>query len=91
MNQSGYNIPDNTADGYYKDNTHFTDITKDQAKPGDLVFFNNTANPNGRATHVGFVTEDGFIGSQSSTGPASVDLNKSKYWNSRIIGYKRVN
>lgn len=56
------------------------------AQPGDIIFF-DTYKKNG---HVGIYLGDGkFIGAQSSTGVAVVDINKSDYWSSRFKGHVR--
>jgi hypothetical protein len=56
------------------------------ARPGDMIFF-DTYDKDG---HVGIYLGDGkFIGAQSSTGVAVVDINKSDYWSSRFKGHVR--
>ena len=59
--------------------------TKAVSKPsvGDIVFYNTTGNG---PSHAGiYIGNNKFIGSQSSTGVAIVDMNSS-YWSTKYLG-----
>lgn len=61
-------------------------VNPDEMQAGDMIFF-DTNRKNG---HVGIYLGDGkWIGAQGSTGVAVVDMNESKYWNSRFKGEVR--
>lgn len=63
-----------------------TKVSYSEARPGDLIFF-NTYKTDG---HVGIYLGGGkFIGSQSSTGVAIVDINSSSYYKQRFTGHVR--
>lgn len=71
-----------TAAGQYSATTR---ITQSQAKPGDLIFFNQS----GSIDHVGIYLGGGsFIGSQSSTGVAIASFT-SGYWSNHVAGFGR--
>lgn len=73
-----------TASGQYASTTR---ISQSQAKPGDLIFFNQT----GRVDHVGIYLGGGrFIGAQTSTGVAVASFT-SGYWARYVVGFGRVN
>ncbi|MGJ7922833.1 C40 family peptidase [Neobacillus sp. LXY-4] len=62
--------------------TSGTQISVNEMAPGDLVFFNTYKNDG----HVGIFLGDGkFIGSQSSTGVAIVDMTQG-YWKETFSG-----
>ena len=63
-------------------------ISKDELKPGDLVFFNTMR----RAfSHVGiYIGEGKFIHAPSSGSSVRVDDMNSSYWNTRFNGARRV-
>lgn len=64
-----------------------TRVSKANLQPGDLVFF-NTYKTNG---HVGIYIGNGhFIGSQSGTGVAIVNLNSPYYWGPRFNHGQRI-
>ncbi|MEC5424996.1 NlpC/P60 family protein [Virgibacillus sp. C22-A2] len=81
--QEGISLPASTASLV---NTGTT-VKPSNMQPGDLVFFNT----NGRNGHAGIYVGGGkFIGSQSSTGVAIVDMS-SGYWAKNFSGLvKRV-
>lgn len=63
-----------------------TQVASKDMKPGDLIFF-DTYKKDG---HVGiYLGDNKFIGAQTSTGVAVVDLSKDKYWSSKINGNVR--
>ena len=79
--QAGRSIP-RTAAGQYSATSR---VSRAQAQPGDLVFFNQ----GGGIDHVGIYLGGGsFIGAQSSTGVAVASLN-SGYWANYVVGFGR--
>lgn len=79
--QAGRSIP-RTAAGQYSATSR---VSRAQAQPGDLVFFNQR----GGVDHVGIYLGGGsFIGSQSSTGVAVASLD-SGYWSNYFVGFGR--
>lgn len=79
--QAGRSIP-RTAAGQYSGTSR---VSRAQAQPGDLVFFNQ-----GRGVdHVGIYLGGGrFIGAQSSTGVAVASID-SGYWANYVVGFGR--
>ncbi len=63
-------------------------ISKEELKPGDLVFFNTMR----RAfSHVGiYIGEGKFIHAPRSGSSVRVDDMNSSYWNTRFNGARRV-
>lgn len=85
--QTGKSIPSTTS----QLRSTGTKVSYAEAQAGDLIFFTN---PGGTTDgHVGMYLGNGkFIGSQSSTGVAIVDLNSNSYWNDAFKGHvRRVN
>lgn len=79
----GVSLP-RTASAQYSASTK---ISQSEAKPGDLVFFNQT----GSIDHVAIYLGNGsFIGAQSSSGVAVAQINEY-YWGKYVVGYGRVN
>lgn len=79
--RAGRSLP-RTAAGQYSGTTR---VSRSQAQPGDLVFFN----VEGGINHVGIYLGGGsFIGSQSHTGVAVSQFN-SGYWASKVVGFGR--
>ena len=79
--QAGRSIP-RTAAGQYSATSR---VSRAQAQPGDLVFFNQ----GGGIDHVGIYLGGGsFIGAQSSTGVAVASIN-SGYWANYVVGFGR--
>lgn len=79
--QAGRSIP-RTAAGQYSASSR---VSRSQAQPGDLVFFNQ----NGGVDHVGIYLGGGsFIGAQTSTGVAVASLD-SGYWSNYFVGFGR--
>lgn len=82
FNQAGARSLPRTAAGMYSATTR---ISRDQAQPGDLVFFSQ----GGGIDHAGIYLGGGnFIGSQSSTGVAVASIN-SGYWSNHVAGFGR--
>lgn len=65
-----------------------TPVPKNQAHPGDLLFFNTTGKP---FSHVGiFVKDDQFIHAPShKTGRVSVSSLRNSYWGKRFVAVRR--
>lgn len=79
--QAGRSIP-RTAAGQYSGTSR---VSRAQAQPGDLVFFNQ----GGGVDHVGIYLGGGrFIGAQSSTGVAVASID-SGYWANYVVGFGR--
>ena len=79
--KSGKSLP-RTASGQYAGSTR---ISLSQAKPGDLIFFNQT----GTIDHVGIYLGNGqFIGAQTSSGVAVASFT-SGYWAKYVVGFGR--
>ena len=79
--QIGVNIPRSS----YGQATIGKRVSINEARPGDLIFF-NTYGTNG---HVGIYLGNGnFIGSQSSTGVGIASIN-SNYWSNAFSGHVR--
>lgn len=83
FNAAGVSLP-RTASAQYAASTK---ISQSEARPGDLVFFNQT----GSIDHVGIYLGNGsFIGAQTSSGVAVAQINQY-YWGKYVVGYGRVN
>ncbi|WP_188453343.1 coiled-coil domain-containing protein [Virgibacillus oceani] len=81
FSQGGISVPASTSQLQYVGKR----VSINEIQPGDLVFY-NTYKPNG---HVGIYIGNGkFIGSQSSTGVAIVDMD-TNWWSSRFSGLVR--
>ncbi|MCF7625459.1 lysozyme family protein [Peribacillus butanolivorans] len=78
----GYSLP-RTAQEQYKATKR---ISKDQMKPGDLIFF-KTASYND-VTHVGIYVGNNKMFDANNGGIGFSQLNN--YWNPKIVGYGRV-
>jgi len=66
-----------------------TPVPKNQAHPGDLLFFNTTGKP---FSHVGiFVKDDKFVHAPShhSRGRVSISSLRDSYWGKRFIAVRR--
>ena len=59
-----------------------------QLKPGDLVFFNTTRNPN---SHVGiFIGDNRFVHSPKSGKAIMLTSLNDKYWSAHYNGARRI-
>lgn len=66
-----------------------TPVSKDQAKPGDLVFFENTYDaPLPGPTHVGIYVGDGMM--IHAGNPISYASMETKYWQAHFYGFGRL-
>lgn len=65
------------------------DVSMEQAVPGDLVFFRDTANPD-IAGHVGIYLGSGrMLHASTSKGVSTVDITTG-YWKQRFMAVKRI-
>jgi cell wall-associated NlpC family hydrolase len=64
-------------------------VTREELKPGDLVFFNTRKKPN---SHVGIYAGDGTFVHASSSRTKEVTVSRigDKYWANRFDGARRV-
>lgn len=86
--QMGYILP-RTARHQYQEGIH---IPREKVQIGDLVFFRGRGNKDGIG-HVGIVVnvlEDSFDFIHSRTNGVGIDSSKSKYYQARYVGIKRV-
>ncbi|MEB3100209.1 LysM peptidoglycan-binding domain-containing protein [Ferviditalea candida] len=83
--ENGMTLPRTSSDQYQLG----TAVNLDQAQIGDLLFFQNPANP-GVADHVGIYQGNLImLNATVSKGVKSTDIS-TDYWMSRLIGVKRV-
>jgi len=84
--QSGvYNLPLTTAQEIYN---QCAPVSKDELKPGDLVFFHSTYVTSSAVTHLGIYVGDGqMIHCGTPIGYASLS---SSYWVKHFYGYGRL-
>lgn len=86
MRASGYSI-NRTATAQLQNGTS---ISRDNLKPGDLVFFSDSYNASS-ASHVGIYLGDGkFIHASTYTTGVIISSLSEAYYNSRYIGARRV-
>jgi len=87
INQSGVgSVGRSTAQGLYN---ACTPVSRENAKPGDLVFFTKTYSTTDTVTHVGILVQDGkMLHCGNPIGYA--DLGNS-YWSSHFYAYGRLN
>lgn len=79
------NLPRTTAQGIYN---QCATITRAQAKPGDIIFFQKTYNCSDRVTHVGIYIGQGMmIHAGSPIKIASIDTS---YWQSKFYAFGRL-
>jgi cell wall-associated NlpC family hydrolase len=77
-------LPRETRDQY----RHGRAVGKENARPGDLVFFSTVARG---ASHVGIIVDgDRFVHAPSSTGVVRVESMDSRYWRERLVGIRRI-
>lgn len=85
INQSGVgNVGRSTANGLRK---HCAYVSKEQAKPGDLIFFQGTYQTAG-ASHVGIYIGDGKM--IHCGDPISVTSIETSYWQSHFLDFGRI-
>ena len=84
LNQSGWDVGRTTANGLWQQSTK---ISEQEAKPGDLVFFEGTYDTPG-ASHVGLYVGDGMM--ISAGDPIKYSNIHSSYWDKHLLGFGRI-
>ena len=84
LNQSGWDVGRTTANGLWQQSTK---ISEQEAKPGDLVFFEGTYDTPG-ASHVGIYVGDGMM--ISAGNPIKYSNIHSSYWDGHLLGFGRI-
>ena len=83
-NQNGYNVGRTTANGLWNKSQH---ISEAEAKPGDLVFFEETYDTPGKS-HVGIYLGNGMM--VSAGDPIKYANIHSSYWQKYLSGFGRL-
>lgn len=84
LNHSGWHVGRTTAQGLRK---MCTQISPDEAKPGDLIFFQGTYDTPG-ASHVGIYVGNGMM--IHCGNPISYTSVTTKYWRNHFLCYGRL-
>ena len=84
LNKSGWDVGRTTANGLWQQSTK---ISEQEAKPGDLVFFEGTYDTPG-ASHVGIYVGDGMM--ISAGDPIKYSNIHSSYWDGHLLGFGRI-
>ena len=84
LNESGWDVGRTTANGLWQ---KAAKISEQEAKPGDLVFFEGTYDTPG-ASHVGIYVGDGMM--ISAGDPIKYSNIHSSYWDSHLLGFGRI-
>lgn len=84
LNQSGWDVGRTTANGLWQQSTK---ISEQEAKPGDLVFFEGTYDTPG-ASHVGIYVGNGMM--ISAGDPIKYSNIHSSYWDGHLLGFGRI-
>lgn len=82
---NGWNVGRQTANGLLN---HCTRVSANNAKPGDLIFFQGTYNTGG-ASHVGIYVGDGMM--LHCGNPIQYASINSSYWQSHFYTFGRLN
>ena len=83
-NQNGYDVGRTTANGLWQKSQH---ISEAEAKPGDLVFFEETYDTPGKS-HVGIYLGNGMM--VSAGDPIKYADIHSSYWQKYLSGFGRL-
>ena len=83
-NQNGYDVGRTTANGLWNKSQH---ISEAEAKPGDLVFFEETYDTPGKS-HVGIYLGNGMM--VSAGDPIKYANIHSSYWQKYLSGFGRL-
>ena len=81
---NGWDVGRQTANGL---RNLCTAISPDEAKPGDLIFFQGTYNTTG-ASHVGIYLGDGMM--IHCGDPIQISSTNTQYWSVHYLGYGRL-
>ena len=84
LNESGWDVGRTTANGLWQ---QAAKISEQEAKPGDLVFFEGTYDTAG-ASHVGIYVGDGMM--ISAGDPIKYSDIHSSYWDGHLLGFGRI-
>ncbi len=84
LNQSGWDVGRTTANGLWQ---KAAKISEQEAKPGDLVFFEGTYDVAG-ASHVGIYVGNGMM--ISAGDPIKYSNIHSSYWDKHLLGFGRI-
>ena len=84
LNESGWDVGRTTANGLWQQSTK---ISEQEAKPGDLVFFEGAYDTPG-ASHVGIYVGDGMM--ISAGDPIKYSNIHSSYWDGHLLGFGRI-
>ena len=84
LNESGWDVGRTTANGLWQ---QAAKISEQEAKPGDLVFFEGTYDTDG-ASHVGIYVGDGMM--ISAGDPIKYSDIHSSYWDKHLLGFGRI-
>ena len=84
LNESGWDVGRTTANGLWQ---QAAKISEQEAKPGDLVFFEGTYDTDG-ASHVGIYVGDGMM--ISAGDPIKYSDIHSSYWDGHLLGFGRI-
>ena len=84
LNESGWDVGRTTVNGLWQQSTK---ISEQEAKPGDLVFFEGTYDTPG-ASHVGIYVGDGMM--ISAGDPIKYSNIHSSYWDGHLLGFGRI-
>lgn len=80
-----YNLPRTTAQGIYN---QCIPISEEEAKPGDLVFFQGTYDTPNTVTHIGIYAGDDQM--LHCGDPIQYASFKTKYWKNHFYGFGRL-
>ncbi len=83
---NGWNVGRQTANGLMRNCT--TRVSKNDAKPGDLIFFQGTYNTSG-ASHVGIYVGNGMM--LHCGNPIQYTSIESNYWQRHFLTFGRLN
>jgi cell wall-associated NlpC family hydrolase len=84
------NLPRTTDAMWNWKNEKMRDVSVEEARAGDLVFFNNSKNANRAVDHVGiYLGDNKFIHASSSRGVVYNNLTEN-YYKNNFVGIKRI-